>query len=586
MLARRLLRAHAMNRQTLVPLALFFLACGQEEGVLTHEQEKTGQTSDALKVCAAGPTVKGIDVSYYQGTIDWQAVASSGVAFAITRLNDGSYHDPQFERNWSEIKAKGLVRGAYQFFEPNDDATWQANLVVNAVGRLGSDDLPVMLDVEWTAGTPNAAELSTWLHVVEAGTGKKPMIYTAVGYWNQYFNGQFGDYPLVVANYGVSCPNLPNSWSGWNFWQWGGAGVPGIAGNVDQNVFNGTLEQLHAFAGGGGGGGDMLEPNVAVGTNLDGRLEVFARAGQQQIVHSWQGGTHGGWSSWADLGGTLGGEPVAARNQDGRLELFAVGSDGHGYHQWQTAPNGGWSGWWPLGGTLRPGLAVGTNPDGRLELFGIGSDGQLWHQWQKAPNGGWSGWWPMGGQVLDAMAVENNADGRLEVFVRGMDRQLWHQWQQPNGGWSGFWPMAGQFASDPAVARNADGRLEVFGVGADGQVWHGWQVAPNGGWSGFFPLGGSAGSVPTVGHNQDGRLEVFVRGSDGKLYHSWQSANGPGGWSGFWPLGDIPVFSAPSVSRNADGRLEVFVRGGFGAVFHVWQTAPNAGWSAWYVLGG
>jgi hypothetical protein len=107
----------------------------------------------------------------------------------------------------------------------------------------------VTLDVEWTHGTPNAPDIQTWVNLVTAGTGKKPMIYTAVGYWDSYFHGEFGDLTLWVANYGVTCPHVPDSWSGWTFWQPNGAGVPGISGNVDQDLFNGTLADLQQFAG-------------------------------------------------------------------------------------------------------------------------------------------------------------------------------------------------------------------------------------------------------------------------------------------------------------------------------------------------
>jgi lysozyme len=226
-------------------LFVALVACGPQDPA----ELKTGVRRDGLQVCPGGPTVPGIDVSEWQGSIDWGAVAGSGLTFAISRINDGTHHDPYWDANWAGMKAAGLIRGAYQFYEPNDDPAWQANVAVGAVGQLGPGDLPVMLDVEWTSGTPTVDQLSTWLQIVEAGTGKKPMIYTALGYWNQYFNGEFGDYTLVVANYQVTCPNLPDSWGNWTFWQWGGDTVPGIGGNVDHDVFNGDLNALKQFAG-------------------------------------------------------------------------------------------------------------------------------------------------------------------------------------------------------------------------------------------------------------------------------------------------------------------------------------------------
>jgi lysozyme len=195
---------------------LLFAACDRTPDL------ELARSEQGLKVCPGPATVPGIDVSEWQGSIDWAQVAGSGVKFAITRINDGHHMDPYFQANWDAIKAVGLVRGAYQFYEPNIDAALQASWVVQAVGVLGPGDLPVMLDVEWTSGTPNAQGIGTWLSQVEAGTGKRPLIYTALGYWNQYFTSEFGDYDLVVANYGVQCPNLPASWTGWFMWQWGG----------------------------------------------------------------------------------------------------------------------------------------------------------------------------------------------------------------------------------------------------------------------------------------------------------------------------------------------------------------------------
>lgn len=235
----------------LVVTLLFFAACTSTQPDVV--QLKT--TKQGLQICSGADTVPGIDVSEWQGSIDWNAVAAGGFKYAITRINDGHHMDPTFRTNWDSIKAVGMIRGAYQFYEPNIDPTTQAQWVINAVGQLGPGDLPVTLDVEWTSGTPNAADIYSWMLQVAAGTGKVPMIYTAVGYWNQYFSNEFSNLDLWVANYGVNCPNMPSSWDHWLFWQWGGGPVPGIAGNVDQNVFNGNLQDLMNVAGQTSGSG-------------------------------------------------------------------------------------------------------------------------------------------------------------------------------------------------------------------------------------------------------------------------------------------------------------------------------------------
>jgi GH25 family lysozyme M1 (1,4-beta-N-acetylmuramidase) len=207
-------------------------------------RQEQGQT-----VCAAGPTVRGVDISEWQGNINWGQVAASGIAFAYVRVSDGIGHsDPYFQSNWANSKAAGLKRGAYQFFEPSESASAQAQLVVNAVGRLGPGDLPVMMDVE--TSTPNAGELDAWLAAVEQGTGKRPIIYTSPGLWNPWFpGGGYGSDGLMVANWGVSCPSLPAGWSDWVVWQYADNGsVPGISGGVDSDYFNGSQAQLDAYA--------------------------------------------------------------------------------------------------------------------------------------------------------------------------------------------------------------------------------------------------------------------------------------------------------------------------------------------------
>ncbi len=324
---------------------------------------------------------------------------------------------------------------------------------------------------------------------------------------------------------------------------------------------------------------------VAVGSNKDGRLEVFGLGLNTAVYHNWQVKPNGGWSGWNSLNGALTSDPSLGCNADGRLELFARGKDSGLWHIWQQTPNGTWSGWNSLGGIITSDPAVYSNADGRLEVFARGSDNGLWHIWQLKPNGNWSPWSPLGGVITSDPVVYQNADGRMEVFARGTDNALWHIWQTaPNGGWSGWSSFGGVITSAPAVGRNADGRLEAFARGADNAVWHIWQVVPNGGWSGWNSLGGIITSDPSVNSNADGRLEVFSRGLDNGLWHIWQTKPN-GGWSGWASLGGV-ITSDVTVGRNADGRLEAFARGLDDALWHNWQVAPNGNWSGWSSLGG
>jgi lysozyme len=234
--------------------------------------EPIGHSAEAVTVCGNPnpPTVNGVDVSVFQGTVDWSEVKTAGNSFAIARISDGTFLDTQFATNWTGMKAAGLVRGAYQYFEPGEDPAMQAMIVVSAVGMLGSGDLPVTADMETTGNqSPStiAANLQTWADAVEAGTGKAPMIYTAEGYWDSdVASSAFSSNPLWVANWQVSCPDLPTGWTNWVFWQWNDMGtVSGISGAVDTDYFNGTAAQLTAFAGGGATASDGGSPSLTYG---------------------------------------------------------------------------------------------------------------------------------------------------------------------------------------------------------------------------------------------------------------------------------------------------------------------------------
>ncbi len=205
-------------------------------------------------VCPAGATIEGIDVSNNNGTIDWAMVKSAGIVFAYARIADDTMPDPQFATNWSGMQANGVVRGAYQFFEPADDPTAQASYVVGILGKLAAADLPVMVDLETTGGQSPAtiaANLATFVDAVAAGTGKQPIILTGKSFWETNVqSAAFASEPLWIAASNVVCPNLPSQWPSWVMWQDSiTATVAGVSGNVDHDQFNGSAADLATFAG-------------------------------------------------------------------------------------------------------------------------------------------------------------------------------------------------------------------------------------------------------------------------------------------------------------------------------------------------
>ena len=230
-------------------------------------EEETGAASAELRICAAGPTVSGIDVSHWEGAINWDTVAASGVAFSFMKATQGTtYVDDTFATNWSETRRTGVMRGAYHFFCPKMDGVAQANHFLATMGAMESDDLPPVLDVE-ICPTATCGSACDWVGVscatvvsriqafvdrVRTVTGHTPMIYTGIGTWEDTVcaSPAFDTLPLWVANYGVTCPSVPVAWSDWDFWQTGDGGrVPGISAAVDMNVFNGDLTALRAFVG-------------------------------------------------------------------------------------------------------------------------------------------------------------------------------------------------------------------------------------------------------------------------------------------------------------------------------------------------
>ena len=160
----------------------------------------------------------GIDVSHWQGTVDWTKVDGDGVQFAFMKATDGtSYTDPQFARNWSQARSHGIDRGAYHFAEPSSasgSAVTQARHFVSTVGSMKhAGDLPPVLDLEVSGGlgrTALTSWVSTWLSTVEQLTGRNPMIYVSPSFWEYYLGNStaFHHYPLWVANYGVSSPRV------------------------------------------------------------------------------------------------------------------------------------------------------------------------------------------------------------------------------------------------------------------------------------------------------------------------------------------------------------------------------------------
>ena len=190
--------------------------------------------------------IHGIDVSYYQGKINWQKVKNMkedevSVQFAFIKATEGLLLvDPYFERNWREAPKVGIVRGAYHFFRPKRDGKAQAIFFLQVV-HVKKGDMPPVVDVERLDGvSPQQMRtaLSDYLNYIELKTNVRPVIYTGLRFYEDYLRGDFDDYPLWIAHYHQA--KLSVDKSRWNFWQHSDkAKINGINHVVDFNAFNG-----------------------------------------------------------------------------------------------------------------------------------------------------------------------------------------------------------------------------------------------------------------------------------------------------------------------------------------------------------
>lgn len=231
------------------------------------------QTLGLIATLVAGSTattgnsssIHGIDVSHFNGTINWSAVPKSEAAFVYHKATQGAtYKDPMLSANMASLEQLGFLYGGYHFFVFSGDSVPDQvqNFLSCGIDFSKKGVLPPVLDVEWQA-TPElnqyissnqaacVAAVQQWLSSVAQTTGRTPIIYTNTSFWHDYLGNPAGfeNYPLWIASYTPAPPALPPGWSNYTMWQYSEQGsVTGITGNVDQDLFNGNMLQLQQLA--------------------------------------------------------------------------------------------------------------------------------------------------------------------------------------------------------------------------------------------------------------------------------------------------------------------------------------------------
>lgn len=201
--------------------------------------------------------VKGVDVSSYQGEIDWQTLADEDVSFAFIKATEGSSHvDSKFEENWENAQSSGLAVGAYHFFSYDSQGKTQAeNFIKNVTAFDGM--LPPVIDLEFYGNKANDPpsreyvdqELGTMLEMLEEHYGQKPIIYATESSYELYLSGAYKEYDIWFRDV-IKPPSISDGRE-WTFWQYSNRGrLKGYVGRekfIDLNVFYGSKEDFEDY---------------------------------------------------------------------------------------------------------------------------------------------------------------------------------------------------------------------------------------------------------------------------------------------------------------------------------------------------
>lgn len=201
--------------------------------------------------------VRGVDVSSYQGEIDWETIEEQDISFAFIKATEGSsYKDRYFERNIKSIAETDIVAGAYHFMSFESSGKTQAENFISSVDK-EKIALPPVIDVElygeYHAKPPQAEEVREILDDMVAALyeeyGRYPIIYTTRRAYLLYVSGAYEECDIWISDI-TKKPSLPDERE-WTFWQYSHteklAGYEGDEEYIDMNVFCGSMKEFRKY---------------------------------------------------------------------------------------------------------------------------------------------------------------------------------------------------------------------------------------------------------------------------------------------------------------------------------------------------
>jgi GH25 family lysozyme M1 (1,4-beta-N-acetylmuramidase) len=216
-----------------------------------------GKSATPYVQSAAVEQTPGMDVSSWQGNVDWQTAWNNGARFAYVKATESlNYQNPYFSQQYNGSYNVGMIRGGYHFAQPADSSgAAQADYFVDNGGGWSADGrtLPGMLDMEAGCSGLSQSAMVGWIQSFSdeyhARTSRWVVIYTSTSWW-QTCTGNLGDFsstnPLHLANWNGSPGPMPYNWGYQTIWQSADSGIfPG-----DQDWFNGGIDRVQALANG------------------------------------------------------------------------------------------------------------------------------------------------------------------------------------------------------------------------------------------------------------------------------------------------------------------------------------------------